>query len=46
MADEGKISITVAEYRKLRFADEKLNILEASGVDNWEGYASLRENQP
>ena len=37
-------NITVDEYRRLRKADAKLNLLEAGGVDDWEWYgASLHE---
>lgn len=32
------IQMTEAEYRKLVEARDKLQALEAAGVDNWEGY--------
>lgn len=34
-----KIELTTQEYMKLVDAEEKLNRLEAAGVDNWEGYS-------
>jgi hypothetical protein len=32
------IQLTEAEYNKLTDARDKLQALEAAGVDNWDGY--------
>ena len=37
------ITITLAEYEELLAAQEKLNMLEAFGVDQWDGYAAAME---
>lgn len=33
------ITIDKSHYKRLIEASEKLNALEAAGVDNWEGYS-------
>ena len=38
-----QITVTLAEYEELLAAQEKLNTLEAFGVDQWEGYAAAME---
>ena len=35
---EGNVKISKAEYLSLRLSVEKLAMLEAGGVDNWEWY--------
>jgi len=35
---EGQVTITATEYKKLLAAFSKLSVLEAAGVDDWEGY--------
>ena len=40
---QGPITITLAEYEELLAAQEKLNMLEAFGVDRWDGYAAAME---
>ena len=35
----GSVTITKDEYLRLRLAEEKLCLLEAGGVDNWQGYS-------
>lgn len=35
---EETITITVAEHKKLLAAQSKLSCLEATGVDDWDGY--------
>ena len=41
------VSISKKEYLKLQDAQEKLSLLEAGGVDNWEGYSiSLEDYTP
>lgn len=37
------ITISLAEYEELLAAQEKLNTLEAFGVDSWDGYAAAME---
>lgn len=40
------ITISVKEYRDLKKAEAKLELLEVGGVDNWEWYgASLFEGE-
>jgi len=39
-----EILITMAEYNKLRAAQNKLDALESAGVDNWEGYDLAMED--
>jgi hypothetical protein len=40
------MTISVKEYRELRKASAKLELLEGGGVDNWEWYgASLFEGE-
>lgn len=36
--DEEMVSISKARLAELEAAEDKLNRLEAAGVDNWEGY--------
>ena len=43
-ASFGYITITVPEYNKLKADQQKLNNLEAAGVDNWEGYSFAFED--
>lgn len=39
-----KIEVDAFEFHKLVERDDKLNFLEAHGVDNWEGYdEAIRE---
>jgi len=38
-----EVCITLAEYEELLAAQEKLNMLEAFGVDQWDGYAAAME---
>lgn len=38
MSDLKDVTIPVVRYVELCEAEEKLNALEAAGVDNWEGY--------
>ena len=33
------VRVPVAEYERLKEVDRKLTLLEAHGVDNWEGYS-------
>ena len=35
---QGNVTISRAEYLSLRLSAEKLAMLEAGGVDNWEWY--------
>jgi hypothetical protein len=37
------ITISREEYRRLLEQEIKLHVLEAGGVDNWEGYESAME---
>jgi hypothetical protein len=39
-----QITISREEYQRLRDRDRKLSQLEADGVDNWEGYRALDED--
>ena len=39
------VIITKNEYYNLRIAQEKLCLLEAGGVDNWEGYCDSLNNE-
>jgi len=34
----GTVTITLEDYAELQAASDKLDALEAAGVDNWEGY--------
>jgi len=36
--DEKTITITKTKYEYLKRSEQKLNALEAAGVDNWDGY--------
>jgi hypothetical protein len=36
---DGNITISKDEYLRLRLAEEKLNLLDGGGVDNWEWYS-------
>lgn len=38
-----KVTITLAEYESLLEDKEKLDCLEACGVDNWGGYSDAME---
>lgn len=40
----GKREISTSEYLELQDAAETLRRLEASGVDNWEGYSIAMED--
>lgn len=53
MAELGKhdeiVTITIAEYNRLKSRSNWLHCLEAAGVDNWEGMdyaADLRRENP
>jgi hypothetical protein len=37
------ITITKAEYMRLKERDEFLSCLEAEGVDNWSGYGDAQQ---
>ena len=41
--DEESVAISKAEYEELCYASEKLNCLEACGVDNWQGWDDAME---
>ena len=41
---EAMIAITKKEYESLLEDSEKLEALEAAGVDNWEGYSDAMES--
>lgn len=43
MKEEDMITITKAEYDRLRESETWLDCLEAAGVDNWEGIDAARE---
>lgn len=38
------IEIPLKKYKRLLKSEEKLNCLEAAGVDNWEGYDFAMED--
>lgn len=38
------VSISEDEYEELKSAKDKLEALEAAGVDNWEGYSYAMES--
>lgn len=38
------IEVSQEEYRELKDAQEKLELLEAAGVDNWEFYGNALED--
>lgn len=42
---EETIKIPVEEYKRLKQRDEFLRLLEAAGVDNWEGYSQAIESE-
>jgi hypothetical protein len=39
------VTITDEEYNRLCEADRILSLLEAAGVDNWEGYSYAFEDE-
>jgi hypothetical protein len=39
MTDIKYITITLEEYRNLRYNEAELRMLDAGGVDNWEWYS-------
>lgn len=41
---EETITITKAEYMRLKERDEFLSCLEAEGVDNWSGYGDAQQS--
>lgn len=40
---DNTITITLAEYERLTYDSEKLDCLEACGVDNWAGYSDAMD---
>jgi hypothetical protein len=38
------VTVPLSEYQELLAAQRKLNALEGSGVDNWEGYDEAMGN--
>jgi len=43
MADEPQKTISLTRYSELLASEEKLNALEAAGVNNWDGYDDAME---
>lgn len=41
---ENTITITKDEYYELKCREAELSLLEAGGVDNWEGYCDILNN--
>ena len=39
--DEQTITIRLSEYNELKHNSDQLALLEANGVDNWQGYCTL-----
>lgn len=41
---DGTWTLTHAEYQQLLADQNELNVLEAHGVDNWEGYGDAMQS--
>lgn len=41
---QGILTVTEDEYKQLKRDQKKLRLLEAAGVDNWEGYDCALES--